>query len=129
MNKTQYFYRTAVFSRRNDEVTLIDLKDPEGSPPLETWLGSVVTLADGQHTLDDMFQYISAQYRTGAPDNLDETLKSIVDRLKDTGVIRFADKKVTLPYYLDVPYEQQDLKKAKELMIKDGFIRKEDLDS
>ncbi len=52
MDRSQYFARCVVFSKQGDKVSLVDLHDPEAEAlSYELWLGLVVSLADGQHTL------------------------------------------------------------------------------
>ena len=54
MNNTQYFYRTAIFTRENNQVALVDIYHPEQLTPLDDWLGTVVSLADGGHTIQEL---------------------------------------------------------------------------
>ena len=123
LDKSQYFYRAAIYSTKNQEVTLVDLQNPEASPALETWLGMVVSLADGQHTLEELFTYIAGQYGNNKPEGFDKTLESVLERLVDTDAIRYYEKPVDLPYYLATPYEKQDLEKTKRLMLEDGHLK------
>ena len=46
MDNKQYFYRTIVFTRNNNQVALADINHPEKVTPLDEWLGIVVSLAD-----------------------------------------------------------------------------------
>lgn len=123
LDKSKYFYRAAIFTRKNQEVALVDLRKPDNAPPLEPWLGTVVSLADGQHTLDELYTYLAGRYSTGIPESFDKTLESVLERLIDTDVIRYSDEAVTLPYYLDIPYEDQDHEKATKLMLEDGHLK------
>ena len=123
LNRAQYFYRIAVFTRENDQVIVLDLHNPQMSTPLDEWLGTVVSLADGQHTVADLIAYIGSQYPAGPPEELGRTLESIVDRLVEANAIRLGDEPVDLPYYLALPACDQDVKKAKELMIIDGYLK------
>lgn len=122
MNTSQYFYRVAVYSLRNQQVSLIDLNNPGTPSPLDNWLASIVALADGQHTIKEFIALMKSQYLTGVPANLVETIESALVRLGNTEVIRFADQSVKLPYYFEVPYERLDLEKAKSMMLQDGHL-------
>ena len=122
MNKDQYFFRAVIYALQKDKVLLVDTKNPKASTPLDAWLGRVVALADGQHTIQELIDYLGSQYPGGAPETLAETVESVIKRLVDTHVIHLSDETVELPYYLAMPANEQDPKKAKELIEKDGFI-------
>ncbi len=120
METHQYFYRCAAFTRKNNTVALADINQPDHTSELEEWFGVVISLADGQHTLQELIDYMAKQYAT-APVNLDETLDSVIERLLEGNLIKLSQEKVQLPYYLANPIEQLDIKKAKQLMEKDGY--------
>ena len=90
--------------------------------PLEPWLGLVVSLADGQHTIGELVLHIARSYMGHPPDDLETTIESVVERLIESEVIKLSDKKVELPYYLSIPEEEQNSEKAKKQMLKDGYI-------
>lgn len=121
MNNDSYFYRTAVISRRNQQVALADINNPEKITPLDEWLGTVMSLADGAHTINEMMTYLRSRYPQ-PPENLDETLQSVVERLLEGNLIALSEKVVTLPYYLAEPIELLDLDKARDLIRQDGHI-------
>ncbi|WP_150102056.1 hypothetical protein [Shewanella halifaxensis] len=120
MDNTQYFYRNAVFSFKNKRVSLVDIDYPDRATPLDEWLGVVVSLADGQHTIQQMIDYMSRQYQ-GAPENLEETLHSVIERLEEGKIIQLSKRIVSLPYYLSLPIEELDIEKAKNLIMEDGY--------
>ena len=122
MDKDKYFFRAVIYAIQKDKVLLVDMKNPKASTPLDAWLGRVVALADGQHTVQELIDYLGSQYPAGPPANLGETIESVVKRLKETHVIHLSDEPVELPYYLATPANEQDPEKAKELIEKDGFI-------
>lgn len=109
MDNSQFFYRTVVFTRKGDQVALVDQQDPNTKIPLEPWLGLVVSLADGQHTIQQLIDYLRSQYPDNAPSGLEATLASAIDRLEKSGVIQLSDQPVTLPFNLAVPEEAQHL--------------------
>jgi len=118
MNNSQYFYRTVVFTQINKQVALADINEPDKISPLEGWMGVVISLADGQHTVQQLIDYLAQQYPQ-APENLQETLYSVIERLEEGELLKLSEKAVTLPYYLASPIEALDLDKARELMNKD----------
>ncbi|MBV1874670.1 MAG: hypothetical protein KUG80_07805 [Gammaproteobacteria bacterium] len=122
MDNTQYFCRTGIFTRNNGQVALTNIHRPEQSTALDDWLGIVVSLADGQHTIEMLFDYLAGQYPQ-APDNLKKTLYSVVERLVEGKIIRLSKEAVSLPYYLSAPLEELDVAKAKKLIEEDGYIQ------
>jgi len=122
LNKDKYFFRAVIYALQKDKVLLVDTKNPKNSTSLDAWLGRVVALADGQHTIQEMIDYLGSQYPNGAPENLAETIESVIKRLEETHVIHLSDEPVELPYYLAMPANEQDPEKAKALIEKDGFI-------
>lgn len=122
MNTKQFFYRNVIFSKQGKTISLIDIHNPENEKEeLEPWFGMVFQLADGQHTIEQMVQYMSTQYNGNPPENLADTITSVVQRLVETKLIILTEKATQLPYYLSMPYELLDLEKAKKLLKKDRF--------
>ncbi len=120
MENTAYFYRTAIFTRTNNEVALADISQPGNTTPLDDWMGIVVSLADGQHTIQELVDYMRVQYQQ-APQNLEETLHSVIERLQEGKIIQLSEQAVELPYYLASPIEELDIDKATDLIRKDGY--------
>lgn len=120
MKKAKYFYRNIVFSSRDKRVSLVDINPPHRLTPLDEWLGIVIALADGQHTIQQMTDFISKQYRE-APMNLEETLHSVIERLEEGRLVQLSESAVSLPYYLSLPIEELDIEKARKLMMEDGY--------
>ena len=102
---------------------MVDVHENNTITPLDPWMGAVLSLADGQHTIAQLIQHMAAQYPNGAPENLTKTLESVIDRLTETDVIELTLRPSILPYYLRIPMNEQDPKKATEMMINDGFLR------
>ena len=125
MDKSQYFYRNAVFSmQEDDKVSLIDANHLDAkTPPLEPWLSLVVSLADGQHTIQQLIEHLAGQYDGTPPLELERTIESVIDRLTETDVIKLADHAVMLPYYLSLPVEKLDMEMAKRFMSEDGYLQ------
>jgi hypothetical protein len=111
-----------VFSKQGDKVSLVDLHDPEAEArSYEPWLGLVVSLADGQHTIQQLIEYSSGHYQESPPENLDATIESALDRLVETGTVRLSSEPVELPYYLSLPAERLDVPRALHLMDEDAY--------
>jgi len=122
MNNSQYFYRTAIFTRKDNQVALADINQPENTTPLEEWLGLVVSLADGKHSIQELIDYMASRYQQ-VPDNLEKTLHSVIERLQEGQIIQLSDNAVELPYYLASPIEELDREKALELIKQDGYTQ------
>lgn len=120
MDNNQYFYRTVIFTRKNGQIALADIENPKHITPLDGWLGTVISLADGQHTIQELIGYMAGQYPQ-APDNLEKTLHSVIERLEEGKMLQLSDKTVELPYYLASPIEELDLEKARALIKEDGY--------
>ncbi len=103
-------------------MSLVDLYKPDVEPLVyEPWLGLVVTLADGQHTIQELISYASQHYANGPPGGLDSTIESAVKRLLETGIVRLSDEPIELPYYLTLPAERLDVPRALHLMAENGY--------
>jgi len=121
MDNSQFFSRLVTFTRKNQQVGLADISQPDNITPLDEWLGVVVSLADGHHTVQEMIGFMSRQYQQ-TPENLEKTLHSVIERLVEEKVIYLSQRITTLPYYLALPIEELDLEKAKQLMLEDNYI-------
>jgi len=105
-------------------VLLVDLHNPEPEEevsPLEPWLGLVVSLADGQHTIQQLLDYMTDHYKGEPPENLEATIESVIGRLTETEVIKLADETFELPYYLSRSADKLDIETAKRVMADDGY--------
>jgi len=120
MNNQQYFYRCAVFTRQNDEVALADINNPSQVMPLESWMGVVISLADGDHTISELVEYMARHYPM-PPENLEKTLHSVIERMQEGNLLQLSEVAVELPYYLAEPIEALDIEKAKQLIQEDGY--------
>ena len=120
MESTQYFYRNSIFTRKNNQVSLVDINRPNNATHLEEWLGIVVSLADGQHTIQQLIDYVRNRYQK-IPESLEKTLHSVIERLEEGKIIQLSDSAVSLPYYLTLPIEELDIEKAKIMIREDGY--------
>lgn len=123
MDSSQYFYRNVVFTRRNGKVALADIHNPDYTTELEDWLGLVISLADGKHTLQQLTEFIATQYPASVPVNLQDTIESVIQRLTEGELIKLTDQPVELPYYLSQPIEQLNPEVAKRKMHEDGYTQ------
>lgn len=122
MDNNQYFYRTVIFTRKDKEIALANIDNTNQVTPLDGWLGLVISLADGQHTIQELINYMAGQYPQ-VPDNLEKTLHSVIERLEEGKMVLLSDKTVELPYYLASPIEELDLEKARDLIKEDGYTQ------
>lgn len=121
MDKSKYLYRNIVFSRQGNTVSLVDINDPEKEAlQFEPWLGIVIALADGNHTIGELVEYLAGRYRGEPPADLERTLESVIERLNETKMIRLTDEPVEMPYYLSLPVEQLDIDRARRMMAEDA---------
>lgn len=102
---------------------MANILNPEEVNPVEPWFGTVISLADGLHTVQELIDYLATLYPQGAPSNLEKTLDSVLERLVEGNLVRMSDSKVSLPYYLAEPIESLDLEKARKLVHEDGYIQ------
>jgi hypothetical protein len=121
MDTKHYFYRNVIFSKQEKTIAIIDIFNPDNEKEvLDPWFGMVLQLADGQHTIEQLLQYMSSLYNGAPPPNLEQTIHSVVERMADTRLIMLTEKPTELPYYLSMPYELLDLEKAKAEIAKDS---------
>jgi len=120
LEKTKYFYRTIVFTRKGNKVALADIYHPDKTTELEEWMGIVISLADGKHTLKELVDFMGAQYQR-SPEGLEDTLTSVIERLLEGKMIKLSESEIDMPYYLASPIEHLDLERAKRLMVEDGY--------
>jgi len=114
MDNSQFFYRNIPFTRKDGQVALVDIFQPSNTTPLDEWLGTVVSLADGFHTIQQMLDYLKAQYKT-PPENLEKTLHSVIERLVEGEIIYLSQRVTNLPYYLTAPIEDLDIEQARRV--------------
>ncbi|PCH97088.1 MAG: hypothetical protein COB83_03290 [Gammaproteobacteria bacterium] len=120
MDKSQYFYRTVIFTRKAGIVALADINNPQESTKLEEWFGVVISLADGKHTLQELTEFMVKQYPQ-KPTSLEDTLESVIERLLAGNMVKLSKQEIELPYYLAAPIEQLDIEKAQKLIKEDGY--------
>jgi hypothetical protein len=120
MNTKQYFYRNVIFSKQGKTISIVDINNPKNDKEeLDPWFAMVLQLADGQHTVEQLMQFMATQYNGMPPENLTKTLESVIERMADTRLIMLTEKPTELPYYLSMPYELLDVEKAKAALAKD----------
>ena len=120
MDTEHYFYRNTIFSKSGNEIAIIDINAPEKNrQKLEPWLGLVFQLADGQHTIKELQELLAQRYNGNPPQNLSQTITSVVERLVESKLIVLTSSKTELPYYLSIPYEMMDVEKARQLIAED----------
>lgn len=123
MDHAHFFKRIAVYKIEGDDVSVVDVQANNVLTPLDPWMARVILLADGQHTIAQLIQHMTGQYPEGAPENLAETIESVITRLTESDAVELTTRPSLLPYYLRLPIDEQDPKEATQLMIQDGFIQ------
>ncbi|MEN8180533.1 MAG: hypothetical protein ABFS39_18195 [Pseudomonadota bacterium] len=121
MEKEKYFYRILAFTRLEGEVALIDKFDQAKTIPLESWLGTVISLADGQHSIEELIDYLRGHYGSNVPAELERTVESVIERLIESQALMLSDEPYVLPYHLSKPFEELDPNEAKLSMAEDGY--------
>lgn len=108
MELNNYFYRTLIYSESKGEVHVFEKTPPYSPIPLEPWLGLVIQLADGQHTLQELIDYVASRYQGEVPENYLKTMGSVIERLLESEAIALSETPHALPYHLSMPKEHQD---------------------
>lgn len=117
METSNYFYRNVIFSKQGEQISLVDIYNPENKrQELEPWLGLVLQLANGQHTIDELCHFLADKYLDTPPENLDKTIHSVINRLVNLNFVVLTKEPTELPYYLSLPIELLDVEKAKKLL-------------
>ena len=120
MELSNYFYRTLIYSEVKGEVSVYEKLPPYSPIPLEPWLGLVIQLADGQHTLQELIDYVASRYQGDVPENYLKTIGSVIERLLESEAIALSGTPWTLPYHLSMPKEHQDPEMAEKSMRETG---------
>lgn len=115
LDTKKYFYRNIIFSKQGQTISAIDIHNPnKAREEFDPWFGIVLQLADGQHNIDQLIQFMTTQYKGAPPHNLAETILSVVQRMADSRLIVLTEEPTELPYYLTMPYELLDIERAKK---------------
>lgn len=122
MEHAHYFKRNTVYKVEGENISIVNVQEDNTVTTVDPWMARVILLADGQHTIAQLIQHMISQYPDGAPENLVETIESVITRLTDSDVIELTSRPSLLPYYFRLPIDEQDPKKATEMMIADRFI-------
>ena len=124
-NKDKYFIRTLQWDWLNEQmIHLFDNKGPR-MITMDEWPQQIYLDADGQKTIEDYIVWMANLYGSReVPETLDvDMIRIIEDLIEDGELIKLVDNKTDLPYYLDLPKSKQDLDKAHELMVNDGYVK------
>lgn len=127
-NKDKYFSRTLQYDWLNE--SMIHLFDHKSKSPrmitMDPWPQQVYLDADGTRTVKEYIEYMAGLYANNhIPDQLDkEIIEVLEDLVVDGEIVQLTDSPVTLPYYLDRPKSKQDIDKAYQMMLDDGFAKK-----
>jgi hypothetical protein len=125
-DKNLFFIRTMQWDWLNEKmIHLFDNKSPRVIT-MDEWPQQIYLDANGQKTISEYILWLANQFDQGqVPEDLDQEIILMIENLiKDGEIIKLIEEKTTLPYYLNAPKSEQDINKAYELMIKDGYIEK-----
>ena len=117
----QYIVRYARYDIIDDHIVTFDQDNPR-VVTMDSWFEVIYAAADGQRTVSEFIAQISSEYPDETPDGLSQQISSFVEKMLTEDLIKLSPVPVDLPYYLASPVSKQDPEKAKELMIRDGFI-------
>ncbi|MCA9031866.1 MAG: hypothetical protein KDA66_13715 [Planctomycetaceae bacterium] len=120
----KYFSRTACWHKLEDRLVVHDSSSPLAPRmiTMEPWYEVAFMAADGEHTIDDFVNHMSAQYEGGEPDGLRQQIHEIVSTLIDEGILRIHDESQPLPAYYAEEYFEQDAEVRTQQMQADGLI-------
>jgi Coenzyme PQQ synthesis protein D (PqqD) len=128
MLDNKYLIRCAQFDMIKQQLVVTDPNSPRVIT-MDPWHQIVFLAADGQVTVSKLISELSNGYKDGPPPDLQNTVQSVVEELVSEGIINLSKSPTDLPYYLSLPVSQQDLEKARQLMIDDGFIKNHESES
>ena len=92
IDRGHYFCRNNAYTKLtggDGEVALVDKRNPEETVKLEPWLGTIFLLADGQHTISELIDYLRDHYGDNPPEELEHTILSVLERLVESGTPEF----------------------------------------
>jgi len=118
----------AAYTEQEGKASLVTDFEPIQTTPLEPWMSLVFLMADGEHTIEQLYQQLTRQYKGNAPSDFETTVESVINRLIETDAIGLSEKSMSLPPYLTTPFNKQDQKKSLKMMLKDGYLKLEDLE-
>lgn len=110
-----------MYTDANGQVSVYEKLPPHGLIPLEPWLGLVIQLADGQHTLQELIDYVADRYQGNVPESYLKTMGSVIERLLESGAMELSETPYTLPYHLAMPKDHQDPVLAERSMKEAGY--------
>ena len=110
--ENSYFYRTACFTRQGHLISLADINNLNNQTMLDAWFSQIFALADGQHTVSELYLFLRKGYQT-APTSLRETIVSNLYRMVEGKLIRFSDEAVAIPYHVSDALNELDLTRAR----------------
>jgi hypothetical protein len=118
----RYFARCLRYDLVNGDILITDNRSPRVIT-LDPSLVLIFGAADGQRTAQQFISELQAAFPPPAPPSVARQTYQLMAKMEEESLIRFADQKTQLPYYLSMPISQQDKEKALVEMRKDGFIK------
>ncbi len=120
--RERYFARCLRYDLLNGSILVMDNRSPRVIT-LDPSLVLIFGAADGQRTAQQFISELEGAFPGTAPPSVARQTYQLMTKMEEQGLIRFADQKTQLPYYLSIPISQQDKAKAVAEMKRDGFIK------
>lgn len=123
--KDLYFVRLAQWDKQKDNnIYVVDNHAPR-IITLDPWPQYIFLEADGQKTVSAFIYDIASKYgkHEEIPEKLDASILQEIEGLLELKLIALSKESKKLPYYIELPKQKQNLEKANELMLADGFIK------
>ena len=123
--KDKYFIRLAQWDWLDENMIHVTDNHAPRMITMDPWPQLIYLEADGQKTIHEFVYDMVSKYgrKQPIPADLDSTILQMIDSLMEDRLINLSPESQKLPYYIDLPKGKQDLKKARQLMIKDDFIK------
>ncbi|MGJ8684322.1 MAG: hypothetical protein ACSHWW_06845 [Nonlabens sp.] len=127
-NKDKYFIRTMQWDWLDDKMIHVFDNKSTRLITMDEWPQHVFLKAKGQITIKEYIMEMAGLYPPGeVPPTLDKDIIATIEGLIEDGeLLRLESSKMELPYYLDQPKFQQDIDKAYQMMIDDGYIARKE---
>jgi hypothetical protein len=119
-----YFSRAATWHLMDGHIVAHDSFSPKAPRviTMEPWPEVVFSMADGQHTVGEFIQHMSAQYPDRIPAGLPEQIHQIIRDLVEEGILSLHQAKKPLPAYFAEEISKVPPEVRKALMEEDGLL-------
>jgi hypothetical protein len=102
-HKDKYFYRTATWRWHSDsEITVVDPNAPRVIT-MDPWPQIIFLDATGNRTVAEYVEYMASKYSRQIPEELDQTIISMLGILIEEKIVAYSDTKVMLDPEVEKP--------------------------